>query len=331
MNKDSGEELNKSLLSLGYPFNSILKNTDLSKADDFSFVWNKVANSFALFDKYANDTQLLTCSDASKIYKFVPSFLAALSSKNGLQAVTRLANYEQLVGPIVIGTFEEGIDLRIHISYLDNYRKNSRFSLLVDQLSLVSLLRTGTNLNIIPKAIGSKFDYGSQIIKYLQIKPRKSADNYLVFEKKDLLKGFVTTNEIIWNVMQPGLQKYIEKASVKPPFSVAVQNNLFHLIVSGRFQLTDLADSMKMSPRTIQRWLKKEGTNFKEQLNFVKKVLALNLLQDPDLSTAEISFLVGFNCVSSFYKSFKKWTGKTVLNYRHQIILNKNMKKAVSE
>lgn len=124
--------------------------------------------------------------------------------------------------------------------------------------------------------------------------------------------------------MEPGLKKYIKELNIDPPFAAVVQNTLFKLIAGGNFQLNDVAEEIGVSPRTVQRWLKDEKTNFKEQVAIVQKVLALNLLQDTTLNTAEISFLIGFSSVSSFYKAFKRWTGKTVLTYRHQMILKKN-------
>lgn len=80
-----------------------------------------------------------------------------------------------------------------------------------------------------------------------------------------------------------------------------------------------------MSPRTVERRLKSEGTSYREQVNYVQRILAQNLLQDQNLSTLEVCFLVGFSNISSFYEAFKRWTGKTVLEYRRQIIYNKNI------
>lgn len=325
MNFRVSRELKSFLQELGYPFNSISGLVSSSVMDKYlNSKWIKNSHTFEVLDKEATDKQLLACSDVGNFYQFIPPYFAALSSKNGMQAITRLASYEQLIGPIEMGTFKEGENLRIHISYLDQYRKNSRFSLLVDQISLISLLRTGTNKKIKPVSIGSRFVYGPEITRYLGIAAQNSQDNYLVFRKQDLFIPFSTQNDIIWNFMEPGLKKYIKELNIDPPFSAVVQNTLFKLIAGGNFQLKDVADSLGISPRTVQRWLQKEHTNFEKQLKTVRKVLALNLLQDMTLTTAEVSFLVGFDSVTGFYKAFKEWTGKTVLKYRHQMILKKN-------
>ncbi|WP_158592475.1 helix-turn-helix transcriptional regulator [Lactobacillus sp. ESL0228] len=325
MNQAVVKDIKGFLQELGYPFDSISALLDSGIITHyFNSKWIKSSHSFAILDQKATDKQLLACSDVSNFYQFVPPYFAALSSKNGLQAIKRLSSYEQLIGPIEIGTFKEEGNLRIHISYLDNSRKNSRFSLLVDQISLISLIRTGTGKLIKPLSIGSKFNYSTEITEYLGISAQNCRDNYLVFSKNDLLTPFLTQNDIMWNFMEPGLKKYINDLKVDPPFKAIVQDTLFKLIAGGNFQLKDVANAIGISSRTVQRWLKNEGTNYKEQVNEVQKILALNLLQDTTLNTAEISFLVGFNNVTTFYKAFKRWTGKTVLKYRHQMIINKN-------
>lgn len=315
-------KLKNVLQNLGYPFNSTSGALNTNIIDkNLNTKWTKDSLSYDVLDKEATDKQLLTCCDVSIFYQFVPPYFAALSSINGLQAIDRLSLYEQLIGPIKMGVFREGDNFRIHISYLKEYCKNSRFSLLVDQISLISLIRTGTNKEIRPVSIGSQYSYGTEITKYLGIKPQKSYDNYLVFRKNDLVKPFSTQNDIIWDLIKPGLKQHIEDLDINHTFSATVQNILFKLIAGGNFQLKDVADKVGISSRTAQRWLRKEGTSFEEQLTTVRKVLALNLLQDITLSTAEVSFLVGFKDVTSFYKAFKKWTGMTALNYRHQMML----------
>ena len=78
--------------------------------------------------------------------------------------------------------------------------------------------------------------------------------------------------------------------------------------------LESVSKSLGMSARTLQRRLKKEETSFHDILVSFKLNLAKSLLngQQPP---KYIASRLGYDKVSSFYKSFKKWTGKTIQEY----------------
>lgn len=47
--------------------------------------------------------------------------------------------------------------------------------------------------------------------------------------------------------------------------------------------------------------------------------MAMQYMRGKQLSTEEIAFLVGYSEESSFARSFKRWTGQTVGEYRRQL------------
>ena len=53
------------------------------------------------------------------------------------------------------------------------------------------------------------------------------------------------------------------------------QLHKFHLY-SGSYETKDLADFLRVSPRTIQRWLKEKSNPGKEQLVQIKRYLVEN-------------------------------------------------------
>lgn len=77
-----------------------------------------------------------------------------------------------------------------------------------------------------------------------------------------------------------------------------------------------LAHNLAMSPRSIQRKLKAEGSSYAQLTLAIKKDLALTYL-NKDLSIKEISFLMGYAETSSFVHAFKKWFGQSPLRYRN--------------
>ncbi|AMD95731.1 AraC family transcriptional regulator [Leptotrichia sp. oral taxon 847] len=46
--------------------------------------------------------------------------------------------------------------------------------------------------------------------------------------------------------------------------------------------------------------------------------MTFNYLEEKELSIDEIAYLVGYTELSSFYRAFKKWIGKTVSQYQKE-------------
>ena len=72
-----------------------------------------------------------------------------------------------------------------------------------------------------------------------------------------------------------------------------------------------VAKTIGMSPRTLHRRLKEEGTSFAEITDQVRAELAQSYLARGGLSIGEVAALVGFNDSSAFTKAYKRWTGRT--------------------
>jgi AraC-like DNA-binding protein len=51
----------------------------------------------------------------------------------------------------------------------------------------------------------------------------------------------------------------------------------------------------------------------------VRRQLAVRYIESPRLSITEIAFLLGYEDVSSFRRAFKKWTGKSPTQVRHDL------------
>jgi AraC-like DNA-binding protein len=79
---------------------------------------------------------------------------------------------------------------------------------------------------------------------------------------------------------------------------------------------TAIARQMGMSERTLQRRLSAEGTTFNEILEHTRRTTAMSYLADRKLAAYEVSFLLGYAEPATFFRAFKRWTGKTPQQYR---------------
>jgi len=112
------------------------------------------------------------------------------------------------------------------------------------------------------------------------------------------------------------LVKYCEaalanKRSDRSHLRTRVENAISPLLPHGRVVVADVARSLGMSERRLARKLSDEGLNFTEILQQLRRDLAGRYLDDRKLHISKIAWLLGFNEVSAFTHTFKRWTGKT--------------------
>jgi AraC-like DNA-binding protein len=78
----------------------------------------------------------------------------------------------------------------------------------------------------------------------------------------------------------------------------------------------EVARTLNVSVRTLQRKLVATGTTFREVSETVRGRLAQGYLTDPKVSIAEVAFLLGFSEQSSFNRAFRRWTGESPGRWR---------------
>jgi AraC-like DNA-binding protein len=85
----------------------------------------------------------------------------------------------------------------------------------------------------------------------------------------------------------------------------------------GRPTSLSVARQLKISRRTLGRRLHQEGTSYKAQLDDLRCGLALGFVASPYLPLMDISSRLGYSRVQGFHRAFRRWTGKTPVEYRH--------------
>lgn len=84
-------------------------------------------------------------------------------------------------------------------------------------------------------------------------------------------------------------------------------------------QMEKIATHLNMSPRTLRRRLKLEGTCLQDLIDELRKELSLRYLKETSLSITQISSQLDFNDASYFSKTFKRWIGITPSQYRENL------------
>jgi AraC-like DNA-binding protein len=104
----------------------------------------------------------------------------------------------------------------------------------------------------------------------------------------------------------------------QPPEIVEAQRAIHEQLRGGDPALDNVARELAVSPRTLQRRLKKVGVTYADLLDRTREGAAKRYLDDRGIAICEVAFLLGFAEQSSFNRAFKRWTGRTPNAYRRR-------------
>ncbi|MCH9680401.1 MAG: AraC family transcriptional regulator [Deltaproteobacteria bacterium] len=104
--------------------------------------------------------------------------------------------------------------------------------------------------------------------------------------------------------------------SDEPTLDARVRTLIDERLMAGRSDQASVARALGMSPRTLQRRLDQLDTSFGRLLEHVRHERALQLLTVPQLSVGEVAFMLGYTNPRPFYRSFRRWTGRTPSQWR---------------
>ena len=161
-----------------------------------------------------------------------------------------------------------------------------------------------------------RFDDPTRYEEYFRAPIEYSAgENAIFFSKEALQAHLPTANPRLARVNDKVITEYLAQFD-KASTATRVRAKLIDLLASGNVTQQDVADSLHMSLRTLQRKLSEEETSYKSLLDETRRELANQYLRQACLSVSEVTYLLGFSEPSNFARAFKRWTGHTPSEFR---------------
>jgi AraC-like DNA-binding protein len=250
---------------------------------------------------------------------FSPPLFAALCSPNLLVAIKRIAHYKRLVAPLRLIVQDDDSNVTLGLEWISNVLKPPISLVVAELLFFVTLARIGTRESIKPLVISTD-KLPTPIEPYeefLGVKIEKADFHKITFSRSDALLPFLTSNEDLWAVFEPELRMRLVALDQSVTIVQRVKAVLLEALPSSMASMDAVASRLCMSKRTLQRQLEFEGTSYMRILQQTREMLARHYLQKTQISTAEISFLLGFEEPNSFYRAFRAWTGMSPEKSRH--------------
>ena len=303
---DLGISATNVLRRAGLPADLFTRDQPKLPAADYYALWQ------ALGDESGNPNLPIRIGKAISVESFSPPIFAALCSPNLAVAARRIATYKKLIGPmrLAVSSAETGITLRF------DWRSQATPPEVLASSELVfwvALARIGTRALVRPLRVTSPWppSDAASFREYLGCGIEAAAKQTIVFATADGSRPVLTANERMWKFFEPELRRRLGELDRDASTSDRVQAALVELLPSGATAISDVARSLTVSTRTLQRRLHEEGTSYQAALDVTRQSLANHYLRNEGMTAAQISFLLGYENPSSFYRAFHSWTGQT--------------------
>lgn len=247
----------------------------------------------------------------------VYSFFCSPTVRIGLE---RKALFKPLLAPIDMEVKSTSDGVAISFSSIEPTRLLPSLFGWFDLVYFVRAIRQATGEHVVPLRIEaplSRADWSS-MDDLFGCTYSSGARFRMLLSAEDANLPLISRNDGLWAELEQGLRARF--ANELPPQSTAarVRQALVDGLPGGQVTADQVSRALAMSKRSLQRRLSEEGSNFKHLLEDTRRAMAMNYLQNSELSVQEIAFLLGFRDPSSFFRAFRAWTGQTPLSMRQQ-------------
>lgn len=137
----------------------------------------------------------------------------------------------------------------------------------------------------------------------------------LVFSMGDLAAPLPTSNPVLAELHDRHAIEHLSRLD-----DAKVSNKKRELILrhlpDGDPSRTEIARTLCMNERTLQRRLQDGGVSYHQLLDDTRHEFARQYLQKPHLTLAQITYLLGFRDQSTFSRACKRWFGLSPGEYR---------------
>ena len=144
-------------------------------------------------------------------------------------------------------------------------------------------------------------------------------ENSVLFQK-DILSMTHNGQPYLKEVLIQHADHLLKELDFLEEFEGAVRKIIIENLHTGNVNIRLIEQAMNLSRQTIYRRLKKESTSFSTLLDEIRKDCSVEYLKVKEKTIEEISFLLGYSETSAFNHAFKRWFGRSAIEYRKNII-----------
>ncbi len=248
--------------------------------------------------------------------------LASPTLKAGLVNLSRY--YAVISDAITLELEPDGANCWLVLGLIGNTRPLPRQRLEYSLLTVASLCRWITRRDVQPLAVEFCYPEPTDTTPYVQAfgcpvrfgQPRIR----LLLTNADLDMPLLSSDPVLFDMHQRVIESRLARlghASV----GHRVTEEIIHRLHLGEPRREDVASSLAMADRTLQRRLREEDTNFQQLLDDARRDLAQKYLAEDRYPLSQVADLLGFADQSNFFRASKRWFGVSPGQYRTRLLV----------
>lgn len=234
----------------------------------------------------------------------------------------RSERYFHLLSNTYVFKVEKEGDLSHIYLYRDAYRRGLELSNEATISAIVVVLQAMTETDITPVGVSFKHKPPSNMQSYHQAFQCpilfNQSNNSITYKTSDLNTRTAKADESINRFLLERVEEERKGIEINA-FKIAsdVEKLIMDALPSGIPSISHIGGHMGMSTRTLTRRLTAQGISFRDLVKTTQEKISKDLLKNTSNSIGEIAFQTGFSEQSAFSRAFKRWTGKSPLEYRN--------------
>ena len=236
-------------------------------------------------------------------------------------ALLTLVRYQRLFFDGAVMTLERARDSVVFAARVPAIIEQLRQPLFAIFASVLTLARQLAGVELAPIAVTFALRADAEELDRLTsvfgVPPRFNEPSHtIVFEPRALAIPVVGARGDHAALLSSYADDLLAEAAASTGVTADVSRVLVTALPRGIVQRDLVARELGMSSRTLSRRLSAEATTFGQILESVRRDLAQRYLRDHGLSIHEVAFLLGYTEPSTFFRAFKRWTGRTPAKWR---------------
>ena len=145
------------------------------------------------------------------------------------------------------------------------------------------------------------------------------AENTLCIDPEIVRESLATANPELVRINDRIVTDYLAHLD-HSNLGMRVKSKLIEHLPGGHISEAEIASSVNLSQRSLQRKLKQQGVSFSQLVESTRRELGLQYVRDPQYSFNEVAFLLGFTEPANFSRAFKRWYDKSPSQFRQDAL-----------